>query len=918
LGLGSAASADDITWTNGDGNGDWCNDLNWEGGSGPESTDTAIIDETSPDRGPIVGIGCDVDVDAITGPEPDFGHTQVIDINTSGTFNVDRDWMWRKQEGSAGTGVININGSPTITIGDFWRGTDNGVSIVNIDDDPNIVCMDDIRGADGATGLFYINMSGGRLECQDDLVWGDNGGGELNLSGGSIIAGDNLDLGGYRGAEPITINMTDGSISVGGKLLAPGSANRAGKVRINLYGGVIDCAEFVHGGSDGGEDETPDDPTFTDDWRLDIEQGTLKIMGDRKAAIDANVANDQITAYDGEGEVVVELIDGNTVVTALPPDPNTATNPIPPNRSKMQDPNVDLGWTAGINAAQHKIFFGTSFEDVNGMTDPCDTKDPGQETYDPNTLELETTYYWRIDEVNGPNTWRGRVWHFTTKSPIDDPNLLLHYKLDEPNGHVAHDSSGHGNHGAVDGNELGWDTEDAHPHDPPTGGSRNFTDIDEGDDEPKTVIDCVSSTVLNAVDDSITVSVWLKDAYNTGDDDDNWVFHSGAGGQAGPYQVGAVVVTNNISPAGQVLWRAGSDSNDLLMWDLDGRNPETLKDWHLWCFVKDENVDKMRIYFDGLMVEERSGTFDTLAEVHDVTFKIGAASFSDNYDYMGKMDDFRLYDYALPDEQIEGLYRGEDVGSAWAPSPGDYAEDVPRDVNISWRRGNYIQDTNGHEVFFGTDWDDVNDMTEPCSAQDACEYDPGVLQLDTTYYWRIDEVNDPCVWKGPVWRFSVADFIILDDFEQYNLSDNKVNGTWYDGAGQALDQTTGSALSLAKRSLKHPVNGGDQAMKYEYDTDDSYFWVELAYADACLPLDEIAGFTDWNSIDVRLLTIFFYGQPDNDTSETEQMYLAVHDTSGNYAEMRYGDAIRRPRRRGHERPEGQGVAEMGRPARLVY
>jgi hypothetical protein len=38
-------------------------------------------------------------------------------------------------------------------------------------------------------------------------------------------------------------------------------------------------------------------------------------------------------------------------------------------------------------------------------------------TYDPNTLELATTYYWRIDEVNeaNPNSpWTGDVWSFTT------------------------------------------------------------------------------------------------------------------------------------------------------------------------------------------------------------------------------------------------------------------------------------------------------------------------------------------------------------------------------------------------------------------------------------------------------------------------------------------------------------------------
>jgi hypothetical protein len=402
--------------------------------------------------------------------------------------------------------------------------------------------------------------------------------------------------------------------------------------------------------------------------------------------------------------------------------------------------------------------------------------------------------------------------------------------------------------------------------------------------------------VLNTIDDSITVSVWLKDAYNTDDDDDNWVFHSGAGGEQGPYQVGAVVVTNDISPAGQVYWRAGEDPCDVLMWDLDDRNPQTLKEWHLWCLVKDETVDDIRIYFDGVMVKYRGSTLDTLVEVNDVVFKIGAASFSENYDYMGKMDDFRLYDYALPDKRIEELYRGEDVGFAWAPSPGDYAEGVPRDVNLSWRPGNYVQDTSGHEVFFGTDWDDVNDMTEPCAAQDACEYDPGLLELAQTYYWRVDEVNDndPCVWKGPVWRFTVADFIILDDFEQYKAGYPKIVDFWYSGAAYEAytPHRSGSQLDLARRSLKHPVKGGEQAMKYKYTTNHLYApGSMLDYADACLPLADpvVDGFTDWTSVDVRVLTIFFYGQPDNDTNDTEQMYLGVHDTEGNYAEMRYGE-----------------------------
>jgi hypothetical protein len=293
----------------------------------------------------------------------------------------------------------------------------------------------------------------------------------------------------------------------------------------------------------------------------------------------------------------------------------------------------------------------------------------------------------------------------------------------------------------------------------------------------------------------------------------------------------------------------------------------------------------MRIYFDGIMREERSGTLNTLEYIQNTAFKIGASSFSDNFDYMGKMDDFKLFDIALSDKDIEALYRGGDVGYAWAPSPGDYAEDVPRDANVSWRPGNYIQDTNGHRIFFGTSWDDVNDKTAPSVVQDACEYDPGVLELDTTYYWRVEEINDPCLWTGPVWTFTVADFLTLDDFEQYDLDQNRVQYTWYDQYSQEWGEATGAWLELIRPPK--PVHGGDQSVSYTYDTDDP--WADLNYAEAWLPLEEIGGQQDWTDAGVTLLRMFFYGDSGNDTTDAEQMYVGVDDTDGTYAEMRYGD-----------------------------
>jgi hypothetical protein len=308
-------------------------------------------------------------------------------------------------------------------------------------------------------------MSGGRVEVGDDMSWGDNGGGELNLSGGDIIIGGSLACGSLRGSELITLNITGGSISTGGAFECPSNKDRAGAVTVNLDAGVIACNEFVHGSIIEGQ------PSYTDDWHVDIEEGVLKIRGDVAAAIDANVAAGQITAYQGDGTVVVEFTDGNTVVTAQPPDPNFARFPFPSHLSENVEPDVILSWTSGVNAVWHDVYFGTDFNDVNdaGTTsDIYEGRQPEiQNTFDPNGLELLTTYYWRVDEING-GTWKGKVWSFTTRSAIIDPNMVLWYTLDESNGIIAYDSSGYGNHGPIgldDEKVVQAPTWDANGHD---------------------------------------------------------------------------------------------------------------------------------------------------------------------------------------------------------------------------------------------------------------------------------------------------------------------------------------------------------------------------------------------------------------------------------------------------------------------
>jgi hypothetical protein len=69
--------------------------------------------------------------------------------------------------------------------------------------------------------------------------------------------------------------------------------------------------------------------------------------------------------------------------------------------------NADLSWTAGRGATSHDVYFGTS-------NPPPFILNQDDVTFKPGTMDYETTYYWRIDEINTTGTTTGAIWSFTT------------------------------------------------------------------------------------------------------------------------------------------------------------------------------------------------------------------------------------------------------------------------------------------------------------------------------------------------------------------------------------------------------------------------------------------------------------------------------------------------------------------------
>jgi len=201
---------------------------------------------------------------------------------------------------------------------------------------------------------------------------------------------------------------------------------------------------------------------------------------------------------------------------------------------------------------------------------------------------------------------------------------------------------------------------------------------------------------------------------------------------------------------------------------------------------------------------------------------------------------------------------------AYAPTPADGQTEVRRTTGLSWRAGTFARK---HNVYFGTDFNDVNEATadDPRDVLLSENLDETVLDLrwvldyGQTYYWRVDEVNDApdfTVYKGDVWSFTVVNFLVVDDFESYtDDAGNRIFEKWIDGWGTT---TNGAVVGYADPKLdagEHFIetfiaHGGEQSMPFFYDNDRKYSEATLVLGDAL---------RDWTQDDVLTLSLWFRG-----------------------------------------------------------
>ena len=223
-------------------------------------------------------------------------------------------------------------------------------------------------------------------------------------------------------------------------------------------------------------------------------------------------------------------------------------------------------------------------------------------------------------------------------------------------------------------------------------------------------------------------------------------------------------------------------------------------------------------------------------------------------------------------------------GAVGHPQPSNASTDVAMDAVLSWTPSDRAA---SHELYFGTDQDTVRyaDTGSPeykgSRALGVENYDPGLLEAETSYYWRVDEVDaQGNTIKGPIWIFTTGAFLVVDDFESYTDDDaagEAIWQTWIDGFGVA-DNGAQVGYLVPPYCEQTIVHSGAQSMPLLYTNE-----AGVTNSEGVLP---VTASPDWTTAGVGVLSLWFRGDSAN---AAEPLYVAVSNSAGSPAIASYDD-----------------------------
>ena len=482
-----------------------------------------------------------------------------------------------------------------------------------------------------------------------------------------------------------------------------------------------------------------------------------------------------------------------------------ASDPIPVDEETDVSRDVVLSWTGGTFAATHDVYLDTSFGEVSNAT-TTSTAYKGRQagaSFAPDRLEFNTTYYWRIDEVNAlPDStiYQGNVWSFTTEPeayPVDGQTITVT---------ASSAAEEQGPENTINGSGLAGDLHS------------------------------------NAQEE-----MWLT---ASGGAEPAWI----------EYEFEKVLklhemwVWNSNGPLEAAVGFGGKDVT--VEYSIDGVDYAAL-----------EGVSEFSRAFG-----QPNYAHNTTVDFAGVAAKYVRLTFNSNWGGI-------LPQYGL--SEVRFLYVPVRARMA-EPTVG--AVDVDVTTVLSWQAG---RQAGAHDVYLSTNEQAVIDGTALVQTVTGTSYAPA-LDLGSTYYWRIDEVNDveaPSVWQGDLWSFSTQEYLVVDDFESYtNYSPDRVFQRWIDGLGFSPDEFypngsngNGSGSLVGYDPLAGDImettfiHSGNQAMPVAYDN------TAATYSEATRTFVPAQ---DWSRHGITILTVWFHGDPGNDA---QQMYVKINNTKVLYS-----------------------------------
>jgi hypothetical protein len=419
----------------------------------------------------------------------------------------------------------------------------------------------------------------------------------------------------------------------------------------------------------------------------------------------------KIVAWDNHGASTSSPF-WNFMTNSLPYEPSS---PSPLNHATGVDINADLSWTGGDPDPGDTVLYDVYF----GVTTPPPKVVSNQSvtSYDPGTMNYLMTYHWKIVAWDNHGTSKsGQVWDFTTTFVPNNPPYVP--SNPSPQNHA---------NGIDINSDLSWTGGDPDPGDTVT------YDIYFGTTSPPPLVSVgyPSSTYDPGTLSYSTPYYWKIIAWdNRGASTPGplWDFNTSSVPNNPPYVPSSPNPINHatgVSIIANLGWMGGDpDAGDTVLYDV--------------YFGTTTPPPKV--------VSNQSGTFYDAGTMNYQTTYYWKIVAWDNHGASASSPD---WDFTTENEVNNPPYLPSD------PFPLNHATNVDISADLSWNGGDPDPgDTVTYDVYFGT----TSPPPKVVSNQSGISYNPGTMNYQTTYYWKIIAWdNHDASTQGSLWDFTTIE-----------------------------------------------------------------------------------------------------------------------------------------------------------------